>query len=153
MGGNPDSPSSSTSTPCCCPHQRRAAARPVKFAVVAPVVSTPLQSAGSSKSCFSQSTEICSSRIANGELIQLNAIWSIALVNQSAASAAGVPPPITKWKKRGPADLVAAASAASMSLRSASREPAPSSGSAPPIPSTASTGCGGRTAASSTLAR
>jgi hypothetical protein len=68
----------------------------VKFAVVAPLVSTPLHSAGSAKSSFSQSTEICSSRIANGELTQLNPIWSMALVNQSAARAAGVPPPITK---------------------------------------------------------
>ena len=50
------------------------------------------------------SSEISSSRIANGELTQLNAIWSIELVSQSAASAAGVPPPITKWKNRGPAE-------------------------------------------------
>ena len=40
--GSAARPSSSTSTPCRRPHQRRAAARPVKFAIVAPVVSTPL---------------------------------------------------------------------------------------------------------------
>jgi hypothetical protein len=64
-------------------------------------VSTPLQSSGRSKSSFSQSTEICSSRLANGELTQLNATWSSALVSQSAPRAAGVPPPITKWKNPG----------------------------------------------------
>jgi len=80
---------------------------------------TPLHSAGSPKSSFSQPTETCSSCIASGELTQLNAIWSSALASQSAASAAGVPPPITKWKKRGPADRVAPASAASISVRSA----------------------------------
>ena len=55
--------------------------------------------------------EICSSRIANGELTQLNAIWSSAPLSQSAASDAGVPPPMTKWKKRGPADRVPATAA------------------------------------------
>jgi hypothetical protein len=108
---------------------------------------------GARKSAFSHSTEICSSRIANGELIQLNAIWSSAPASQSAASAAGVPPPITKWKNRGPADRVAEASAASISVRSASSEPAPWSGSAPAIPEAASTARGGRTSAESTFAR
>ena len=55
-GGSAERPSSSTSTPCCSPHQRRAAARPVKFAIVAPVVSTPLHAAGRPNSSFSQST-------------------------------------------------------------------------------------------------
>ena len=65
---------------------------------------------------------------------------------------AGVPPPITKWKKRGPAERVAPASAASISVRSAASEPAPSSGSGPATPS-AVPGSGGRTSASSTPAR
>ena len=62
-GGSPPRPASSTSTPCCPPHQRRAAARPVKFAIVAPLVKTPLHAAGSPNSSLSQSSEICSSRM------------------------------------------------------------------------------------------
>ena len=152
-GGSPLRPASSTSTPCCPPHQRRAAARPVKFAIVAPLVKTPLHAAGSPNSSLSQSSEICSSRMANGELTQLKAIWSSALVSQSAARAAGVPPPITKWKKRGPAERVAPSEAASISARRAASEPAPSSGSAPPRRSAGSPGPGGRTGAPSSCAR
>ena len=74
IGGSSDRPASSTSTPCSRPHQRRAAARQVTFAIVAPLVSTPLHAAGSPNSSFSQPSAICSSRIANGELTQLNAI-------------------------------------------------------------------------------
>ena len=37
----------------------------------------------------------------------MNAFWSSADVSQSAASAAGVPPPMTKWKNAGPAERVA----------------------------------------------
>ena len=74
----------------------------MKFAVVAPVVSAPPHSAGSAKSSFSQPTATVSSRVASGEPTQLNAFWSSAVASQSAPSAAGVTPPVTKWKKRGP---------------------------------------------------
>ncbi len=151
-GGRPASPSSSTSTPCCSPHQRRATASPVKFADVAPLVKAPLHAGGSPNSSCSQATATCSSRIAKGELTQLNAIWSIALVHQSAASAAGVPPPITKWKNRGPAERVAPSEAASISSRTAASEPEPSSGSETPTGPPGSA-AGGRTGASSSCAR
>ena len=91
------------------------------MAAVAPLVNTPLHAAGRPNSSFNQSTEICSSRIANGERTQLKAIWSTALVSHSAASAAGVPPPITKWKNRGPAERVAPSHAPSISARTGCR--------------------------------
>ena len=43
--------------PVLLPHHCRAAAKPMKFAVVAPVVSAPPHSAGSAKSSFSQPTD------------------------------------------------------------------------------------------------
>ena len=57
----------------------------------------------------SHSRQMLSSRLANGEPAQAPAFWSKLDVSQSAASAAGVAPPITKWKKRGPAERVARA--------------------------------------------
>ena len=104
----------------------------MKFADVAPLVRAPLHAAGRPNSSCSHATATCSIRIANGELTQLNAIWSIALVHQSAASAAGVPPPITKWKNRGPAERVAPSEAASISSRTAASEPSPVERQRPP---------------------
>src|SRR2546430_1110538 len=116
------------STPCSRPHQRRALARPTKFDIVAPLVITPLQAAGIPNRSFNQSTVICSMRAASGELTQLYAFWSRVEASQSAASAAGVPSPITKWKNRGPEDRVAASIAAALSSVSAFSDPTPSSG-------------------------
>ena len=59
-GAQPPNALGSTSTPCCSPHQLRAAASATKLAIVAPVVSTPPNSAGSSNSWRSQSTATCS---------------------------------------------------------------------------------------------
>ena len=59
-------PCSDTSTPCCSPHHWRAATRPVKFAVVAPVVRTPLHEDGRSKSSSSQRIEMSSRREPSG---------------------------------------------------------------------------------------
>ena len=109
------------SIPCRSAHHRRAAASPVKLAIVAPVVSTPPQSAGRSKSSFSQSTATTSKRAPNGEETQLNEFWSSSVVSQSAPNAAGVTPPVTKWKKRGPAERVAAGAPASNSASAADR--------------------------------
>src|SRR5438270_8988806 len=52
----------------------------------------------------------CSSLDPSGELTQSPALLSIVEASQSAASAAGVVPPVTKWKKRGPVEFVAASS-------------------------------------------
>ena len=136
------------SRPCCSPHHWRAAASAVKFAAVAPVVRTPPHAAGSSKSCFSQSTATVSSRVPRGEPTQLKAFWSSAVASQSAPSAAGVTPPVTKWKNRGPGEAVAASSPPTSSWR-ASTAPAPSSGSGPPKPAAASSAPSGSTGRSS----
>jgi hypothetical protein len=66
------------------------------LAIVAPVVITPPHSGGSANSSFSHETATCSAREASGELTQLKAFWSRVEVSQSAASAAGVAPPVTK---------------------------------------------------------
>ena len=51
--------------------------------------------------------------------------------NQSAASAAGVTPPVTKWKNLGPAEVWAPSSPPTSCSRAAGL-PTPSSGRAPP---------------------
>src|SRR5207245_7126791 len=100
--GNPTVPRSAMFAPCSSPHHWRAAASAVKFDMVAPVVSTPPHSVGSLNSSFSQAMAICSSLDPSGELTHTPALLSIADASQSAASAAGVDPPVTKWKKHGP---------------------------------------------------
>src|SRR5437773_8653716 len=75
----------------------------------------------------SHSTQILSSRLAKGEPTQAPAFWSKLEVSQSAASAAGVTPPTTKWKKRGPAERVPRACPRLASWPTAAGAPAPSS--------------------------
>ena len=95
---------------------RRRAARPtsasrrpatVKLANVALPTSAPPQPAGSPNSSRSQSSD---DRLDLGararDETRANAFWSSSAAVQSAASAAGVAPPVTKWKKRGPDDAV-----------------------------------------------
>ncbi len=150
-GGRPSIPSAPTSRPWRSPHHWRAAASPVKFAAVAPVVRAPPHSAGSSKSSLSQPSATVSRRVPSGEPTQLNAFWSSAVASQSAPSAAGVTPPVTKWKKRGPGEAVAASSPAASSSR-ASTAPDPSSGSGPPKPRATSSPSSGSTGRSSSAA-
>src|SRR5690242_13994854 len=70
-------------------------------------------------------------------------------VIQSAPSAAGVTPPITKWKKRGPVERVAPSSASAISSVNACSDPVPCMGRVPSIDGAP----GGRTSALSTEAR
>ena len=100
----------------------------MKFAIVAPVVSTPPQLVGSRNSSFSQSRATRSAREPIGELTQLNEFWSNVEASQSAPRAAGVAPPVTKWKKRGPAERVAPARPAAASSERAACAPAPEAG-------------------------
>ena len=99
----------------------------MKFAIVAPVVRTPPHSAGNRKSCFSQSRASSSHRVPIGDESHAEEIWSHVEVSTSAASAAGVPPPTTQWKKRGPEARSAPSEAATSSAIAASA-PSPSSG-------------------------
>src|SRR5439155_3476771 len=151
--GNPASPSTDTSTPWRSPHHCRAAANPVKFAIWPPVTSTPSQSAGNPKSSRSQRREISSSLEASGLASQPPAFWSSSDVSQSAPSAAGVVPPITQWKKRGPEERTCASSPPSISWSSAASVPNPSSGRGPPKASAASLERASRTGAVGSDAR
>jgi len=64
--------------------------------MVAPVVSTPPHAAGSANRSLSQVIAISSRRVPSGDDSHANAFWSYVEVSQSAASAAGVPPPTTQ---------------------------------------------------------
>ena len=86
-----------------------------------------------------------------GEPTQLKAFWSSAVASQSAPSAAGVTPPVTKWKNRGPGEAVAA-SRPPISSPSAASAPEPSSGSGPPKRPAASSAPSGSTGRSSSPA-
>ena len=129
--GKPLIPRSAMFAACSSPHHWRAAATAVKFDIVAPVVKTPPQPVGRRKRSFSQPMATCSSLEPSGALIHNPALLSRAEASQSAASAAGVEPPVTKWKKRGPAELVAASMPSVRRLVSVARLPFPSSGSSP----------------------
>jgi hypothetical protein len=72
------------------------------------VVRTPPHEAGSANSSFSQRIVTASRRDPSGVPTQLKAFWSSAVASQSAPSAAGVTPPVTKWNIRGPDDRTAA---------------------------------------------
>jgi hypothetical protein len=63
--------------------------------VVAPVVNPALASAGSPRTSRTQRPAISSTTEAAGLEMYEKAFWSHALVNQSAASAAGSDPPTT----------------------------------------------------------
>jgi hypothetical protein len=102
------------------------------LAKVALAVSAPPQPAGRPTSCRSQSSATVSAASARRDDARTNAFWSSRDTTQSAASAAGVDPPITKWKKRGPADAVAVAVPTRSSVSTAAWVPDPCSGSDPP---------------------
>ena len=74
------------------------AASPVNDAIVAPVVNPTLTPAGRPNSSASHAPAISSATAAAGPMTYRPAFWSHALVSQSAASAAGTPPPITNPK-------------------------------------------------------
>src|SRR2546429_1814829 len=99
--------------------------------MVAPVVNTPPQLVGRPKRSFSQPIATCSSLEPSGALIHTPALLSRVEASQSAASAAGVEPPVTKWKKRGPAEFVDASTPCVRRLVSVARLPFPSSGKSP----------------------
>jgi hypothetical protein len=67
-------------------------------AIVAPVTNPTLEPSGSPNSSRSHAAATSSATAAAGEIAYRPAFWSQALVSQSAASAAGTPPPITNPK-------------------------------------------------------
>ena len=130
IGGRPASPSRSGSTPWRSAHHDRAVASAVKLAIVAPVVKTPPHLDGRPKRSSSHRMDVASSCPPSGDDAHENAFWSTADASQSAASAAGVAPPVTKWKKRGPAEACAPSRPATRRAITSSAG-APSSGSGP----------------------
>jgi hypothetical protein len=95
-------------------------------------VSAPPHSGGSPTRSLSQPSTTVSVASANRDDARTNAFWSSSETVQSAANAAGVEPPMTKWKNRGPADAVAVTTPTRNSFSTAGSVPTPSSGSAPP---------------------
>ena len=98
ISGAPNRPWRSTSQPDRASSACRAAASPVNDAIVAPVVNPTLTPAGSPNSSASHAPAVSSATAAAGPITYRPAFWSQALVSQSAASAAGTPPPITNPK-------------------------------------------------------
>ena len=98
IGGEPASPSASRSQPARSSTACRAAARAVTCAIWQPVVKPNEASAGSPNSSLSQLPATCSATSADGPSTPMPAHWSQVEVSQSAASAAGTEPPITKPK-------------------------------------------------------
>ena len=150
--GRPPRPSTSTSTPCRRPHHRRAHASAVKFAMVAPVVRTPPHDRGRPKSSFNQPRATDSRCPPSGVATHAPGFWSHVDVSQSAPSAAGVVPPLTKWKNFGPAECTSPPPP-SISSCSAAIAPIPSSGREPSNDAAASSACASRTGRSPTVSK
>ena len=97
-GGAPPSPRASTSQPARASTACRAAASAVTFAICAPVVRPVAAPAGRPSSALTQSPTVSSAAAAAGDIAWKALFWSQADVSQSAASAAGSEPPVTKPK-------------------------------------------------------
>ena len=102
MRGAPLSPSAATSHPERASTACRAAARQVVLAICPPVTKPMPVPSGKLNNSRSQPSTVSSTTAAAGDSTKRPAFWSHALVSQSAASAAGTLPPMTKPKKRGP---------------------------------------------------
>lgn len=74
-----------------------AVASAVTLPNVALAVNAPPQPSGRPTSDRSQSSTVASTVSAKRDEARLNAFWSSSETTQSAARAAGVAPPMTKW--------------------------------------------------------
>src|SRR5467141_602529 len=110
----------------------RAAARQVVLAICPPVTIPIPVPAGSPNSPVNQAITVSSTTAAAGESTKRPAFWSHALVSQSAPTAAGRLPPITKPKNRGPAVPTNPGSARFASSSITRPAGSPCSGSGPP---------------------
>jgi hypothetical protein len=104
----------------------------VKLAICAPVTNPTDTPAGRPSSSASQPPVTSSTTAAAGASTYRPAFWSQTEVSQSAASAAGVAPPITNPKKRPLEDATTPGSAAVASAATTSRGSSGRSGSGPP---------------------
>ena len=96
--GAPNNPFASTSQPCFFNIACRAAAKAVKFAMVAPLTNPPPASAGKDSTSSNQPRTTFSITEAIGDITFRPAFWSHAPANQLAARAAGRLPPVTNPK-------------------------------------------------------
>ncbi len=96
--GAPASPRASTSQPARSSTAWRAAASAVTLAICAPLVRPPPAGCGSPSRSFAHASTVVSAVAAAGDIVCRPAFWSQAEVSQSAASAAGSDPPVTKPK-------------------------------------------------------
>ena len=96
--GAPCRPSASTFQPASASTAWRAAARQVTCAIWQPVTKPTPQSAGRPSSSRTQPAATASATVSAGAAIAPPPFWSQAEVSQSAATAAGSAPPITKPK-------------------------------------------------------
>ena len=80
----------------------------MRLAIVAPVTKPATVVEGRPKSSTSQRCATCSSVAATGEAVKAPAFWSHAAASQSAATATGCDPPMTKPKNLGPAEAMVA---------------------------------------------
>ena len=104
IGGLPASPLASTSQPASRNRAWRAAARQVACAIWVPVTKPMLTVSGRPNRSRSQPAATSSTTDAAGPQAWMPAFWSQTLVSQSAAIAAGEPPPITQPKNRPPCE-------------------------------------------------
>jgi hypothetical protein len=108
ISGAPYSPSFSTSQPAAPRSARRAAARQVKLAMVAPVTKAPPQASSRSRSSRNHRRDTISRAEPTGDPAHSPVFWSQAPASQLAASVAGSVPPMTKPKNLPPAEATVA---------------------------------------------
>ena len=130
--GPPASPRSATSQPFLRRTASRPAARPVKFAIVAPVTNPTALPSGRPSRSSSHALAMSSTALWAGVTRRMAQFWSQALTSQSAARAAGCVPPTTKPKKRPEGMAVRPASQARASRSTTSAGSDPPSGRARP---------------------
>ncbi|MCY1236143.1 hypothetical protein D9M72_487860 [compost metagenome] len=98
--GAPASPAALTSQPAFSRTRQRAAERPAKLAIVAPVTKPTSAVSGKPSRSRNQCPAAASITAVAGVAARRNEFWSQALTSQSAAMAAGRVPPMTQPKKR-----------------------------------------------------
>src|SRR6267143_16038 len=125
-------PWAATSQPARASTCWRAAARQVVLAIWPPVTIPIPVPEDSPNSSVNQPITVSSTTAAAGESTNRPAFWSHALVSQSAPTAAGRLPPITKPKNRGPAVPTNPGSARFASSSITRPAGSPCSGSGPP---------------------
>jgi hypothetical protein len=114
------------------------------LAIVAPLVSAPARPPAGRRAPCSQRRTTSSVCAAAGLPAHRPAFWSIAEASQSPASAAGVTPPLTKPKKRGPGEAVMPRSARANHSPTTPAGSQPFSGSASSSAAAISAGVGTR---------